>query len=36
MTATGAQSTSTIANELVNLCRQGRNDDAIERLDMLS
>jgi hypothetical protein len=31
MTATAAQSTSTIANELVNLCRQGRNDDAIDR-----
>ena len=31
MTATAATSTSTIANELVNLCRQGRNDDAIDR-----
>ena len=31
MTATAAQSTSTIANELVSLCRQGRNDDAIDR-----
>jgi SnoaL-like domain len=31
MTATATSNTSTIANELVNLCRQGRNDDAIDR-----
>ena len=31
MTATATPSTITIANELVNLCRQGRNDDAIDR-----
>ena len=31
MTATAAASTTAIANELASLCRQGRNDDAIER-----
>jgi ketosteroid isomerase-like protein len=31
MTATAAAGTSAIANELVELCRRGRNDDAIDR-----
>lgn len=31
MTATAADSTSTIANELVSLCREGRNAEAIDK-----